>query len=213
MSKALALILLFCSTLALGSDDSPGMGVNVGSQSNAFAIGNYNQLDWDHKYMGVYRYGGGGGRLQIGQGVGISLSSEGGILAYGIGPEVLGLELMNGTVVANSNRSVESQYTYTPGVSLLTNLGPLMIGPKVGGYLGNLGGQGMTPNLGTQLGAQVFLVLSDTFKADAVYTRVTEQLSLFAGELLFGRLMARYESYRGLRTEANYMILIDVKGR
>lgn len=202
----LTLLALLLSTTSF-ADDVPGFGANVGNQSNAATIGNYNLFDWDRTHYGFYRYGGGGGRLQVGQGIGLSLSSSGGIMADQSEHGVLGFEVMDGTAVINSNRSVESQYTYFPGASYMGRLGPFMIGPKVGGYIGNLAGQGMTPHIDYAYGGQAFYNIG-TFSGEAVYTRTGEGLSIMAAEITAHLFIVRYERYEGLRQENNYILIL-----
>ena len=191
------------------ADDVPGFGANIGNQSSAAIIGNYNLFNWDKQNYGFYRYGGGGGRLQIGQGLGLSLSSTGGIMAHQTKHSVLGVEVLDGTIVCNTNRSVESQYTFLPGVSLLGRLGPFMLGPKIGGYVGNLGTQGMTPHIDLAYGGQALYKLG-TFSGEGVYTRTLGGLLLLSAEITALTFVARYERYEGLRQENNYILMLKV---
>lgn len=206
--KITTLLILFMNSLTYASDGI-GLGANVGSQSNAFTVGDYNLFDWDQNFFGYYRYGGGGARLQLGQGVGISMSSTGGIAAYTFDYAVIGVEPFDGTIVANSNRSVESQYTYTPGISLLGKLGPIMLGPKIGLYGGNLGGQGMNPDVSLACGAQALLQLG-SFNMEGTYTKILSGVSIGSGDLIFKKVILRYENYQGLREETNYLLLLKV---
>jgi hypothetical protein len=132
----------------------------------SFTVMDIGAFDQSIYSMGNYHYGFGYGSLQIGNGVGIDLSSSSGVVLLGMKNKptefspMFGMEL-GGRLKANTNSSVVGYYEWYPGFSLgiqarSGSLQYTLVG-KGGLAIGNFGRQDVFPNGAMYLGAGSYL--------------------------------------------------------
>lgn len=128
-----------------------GFGASGAPGRYSFAVGDTNHFSQTpDDDMGLYRYGNGSGKLNVGNGIGLELRSYGGLfLLNPASPIQLGLDFGNGIIRADTND--RSFYVWAPGFSV----GPqgtvgsfrMFLGVTGGGYLGNVSRTDLLPDM------------------------------------------------------------------
>ncbi len=193
------LVMLYAWTLDRAHAD-PAFGATAGTGSNyGVTIGDYNLFDQSRTIMGIKRYGGGTSYMQVGNGVGLHMEAEGGVLLND-GFFKVTAELGAGRIMLNSNRGAETSYQWLPmaGFGPQFDLGgyKLLGVARAGGSAGNFGNEGLAPHLHDAYGCGIFFdkyfALSYTYIGDARLRSVEVENQDF---------IARFESNRGVRDE------------
>jgi hypothetical protein len=162
-----------------------GIGSLVGSASGkneyAAVLEGQNHFNQRPSLYQMSQYGHGQSRLEVGNKIGITLSSQSGVTLIGLNKNRkyfsphLGIEAASGRITFDSNGTMASYYEWIPMVSggFQIQSGPCRILPLVkgGGALGNIVQNGIAPALGYSYGASSYLNCQNIdFSAD--YIRV-----------------------------------------
>lgn len=150
-----------------------GVGTELGDVAGhtdyGVAIEAQNHFKQHTDSTGLNRYGQAESRLNLGNGIGVSLYAMSGVTLYGISPERprfsphLGLEPFNGGITWNSNGHQNNFYEWIPAVSagVQWTSGRCKYLPLIrgGGALGTVGKPGWTwsPSAGTSYGAGAYV--------------------------------------------------------
>jgi hypothetical protein len=120
---------------------------------------------------GIRQYGHGESRLELGNGVGLSLSATSGVSLYGLKPGEtwsphVGIEALSGRITVNTNGSFERYYEWLPMMSAglqfaVTRSCRLLPLARAGGGAGNLGKNGWAPSLRAAYGTGAYLNCAD----------------------------------------------------
>lgn len=164
------ILLLIASLLPHSAQCDPGIGASQtqGNGGNLYSleIGDYAHFNQKEKILGFYRYGFGRGSLEIGNGIGVNLSSDGGFTLWGlydsgdgIMPQ-LGLDI-GGRVRVNSNQVVKSYYEWLPAATWgpqfrLGDVNILLVG-KAGAALGTFDKSGILPDASGLLAGALYV--------------------------------------------------------
>lgn len=148
-------------------DPGVGLGVIQGNGGNQYnlEIGDFSHFNQKEKTFGLYRYGFGRGTLEIGNGIGLNLSSDGGFTLWGlynngdgIMPQ-LGVDI-GGRIHVNSNPAVKSYYQWLPALTWgpqfrLEGVNILVVG-KAGAAIGTYDKLGILPDASGLIGAALY---------------------------------------------------------
>lgn len=142
-------------------------GIHNEKSFYGFSVGDTEHFDQNEKLNGNYRYGYGSGVVQIGNGLGVELTSSSGLTFVGIkgsGMSVsplVGAEF-GGKITYNTNSDVHSFYEWHPSVSLGVQTGndwlQCTAAAKGGVAVGNLGNTSILPSGARMLGGSLSLV-------------------------------------------------------
>lgn len=163
------LLLLISSSAFAGQQmqqETPAVGVYYDQNNQAaLTVGDFNLFDQNQTYYKLRRYGGGGGRMQLGNSLSPKFDPNFGLNAYGdngtvilgldkdehnaVFPEI-GLEFLNGRFSYNTSDKIQDFYEgfVGPSVGIHADIAGCRILPLVrgGGAAGTLGKNGLVPN-------------------------------------------------------------------
>jgi hypothetical protein len=161
------------------------VGQAPGSHEYAFVVEGQNHFTQREGMYGLNQYGQGESRLELGNGVGISLQATSGVSLYGlketdhhgVAPH-LGIEPFSGMIHWNSGGRRTNVYEWLPMASVgpqfafgSCRLLPLIRG---GGAAGNITQSGYTPSIGVAYGAGTYLNC-ETIDVAAEATQIQSQ--------------------------------------
>lgn len=206
MKLYLVLFLLF----SLNAYADPKFGVIAGD-SEALIIGDNNLFSQDNYEFGIQRYGGGESWLQVGNGLGINLGSEGGVF-MNTAPEAdivkakVGLEVASGHIVLNTNGAISSYYQWLPMVSAGPQVSifgyELYLAARAGGSVGDFGNAGLLPHFHNAFGYGIYfdryLSVTHTIIGDAYMNDIMVENE---------NICLKLQDNHGSITELNYIIL------
>lgn len=231
MLSRIALILLIMPyTASLASDGTVGLYVDtnrrlglLAGDYNVFDVSERDKMQGSEHYSPVWRYGSGSTRVQVGNQLGMNLTSNSGFAFLGLDKQDrntiapwLGLEFLNGRINFNLSSKIQDYYQgfMGPSAGLLGDLGGCKLGPyvKAGGTGGTLGYNGIKPHVNWAYGYGALLncgrldatasqlLFKDKYLSDlTVLVRVYENY----------RIGAHVEEVKGLRLEKSYSILFS----
>lgn len=204
------------------------------NKQGALVIGDQNLFKQNQKYYGLRRYGGGGGRFQMGNiigaevapNLGVHANGNSGFTLVGLKPEdtntlypQIGLEVLNGRVAFNTSPYIQDYYQGFLGPSLgaQADVAGCRVLPLIrgGGAAGTLGKNGLLPNFNVAYG---YAGHFNCYVVDASYGKLflhdtnkpgkyLEDVSLMVNLPKQSQIGVQVERVNGLSQETSYSIL------
>lgn len=218
------LIVLF-ATPCIARADGLGMGLSADQYKDyGFYIGDYNLFDQKIQQLGVYRYGGGGGRFDVGtNGVGINAIGNSGVQVIGLQPDntnalspFIGVEPLNGAAQFNTGYYNQDFYQGLSGLSTgididVMGLRALLVA-RGGVSYGTLGHYGLAPDLKLYQGAGAHFNLKyvDLSLGTAVIRqdRYLQDINIITNIDESKKIGVKVEDFYGIRRETNGILFI-----
>jgi hypothetical protein len=213
---ALVLSILLYPSFSLADKEPPVVWGLIGGSSTGFVSAGYhlfNEQRDNDDFFGLHlpRYGSSLNRLQIGNGVGISINSVVGFTeSYSF--ITVGFEPTSGRVVLNTNSNIESYFEWMPALSLgpkFTLLGvDVSIHGRYGFAVGDMGLVGLSPEFTSSYGWAAYLN-TRLISIAAESTYIGSGSLIKSLDVKSGFFIIRYEDTTSIRNEQSLMLLLS----